>query len=310
MSTILVTGSLGTIGKPLVQELQVRGHKVFGCDLDHGEDEYGARVHSEGHYHRCDVSDFRQLYELINRVSPDYVYHTAAEFGRWNGEDFYEQLWKTNAIGTKHMIRLQEECHFNRLVFFSSSEVYGEMDGVMTEDLGGIGLLNDYALSKWVNECQIRNSIAEHQTESVIVRIFNTYGPGERYSPYRSVNCRFLYYAMKRKPLTVFKGHKRTSTYVSDTVRTLANIHDHWCPGEIYNIAGKEEHSIERLADIAVEVMGASTDLIHYEDSEPMTTTRKRVDTEKAERHLHHRVTIGIEEGMRGTAEWMRKTYL
>ena len=49
----------------------------------------------------------------------------AAEFGRWNGEDFYETLWRTNAVGTKNVIRLQERLKF-RLIHFSSSEVYGD----------------------------------------------------------------------------------------------------------------------------------------------------------------------------------------
>ena len=60
-------------------------------------------------YARCDVGEFRQLERVFETLGPfDYVYHCAAEFGRWNGEDFYETLWQTNAIGTKNVIRLQE----------------------------------------------------------------------------------------------------------------------------------------------------------------------------------------------------------
>ncbi len=75
-------------------------------------------------------------------------------------------------------------------------------------------------------------------TESVVVRLFNTYGPGEYYSPYRSVNCRFFYCALHNLPWVVFSGHLRTSTYLADTVRTLANIADSFRPGETYNIGG------------------------------------------------------------------------
>jgi len=83
--------------------------------------------------------------------------------------------------------------------------------------------LNDYAMTKWVNEMQIRNSALQYGTESVVVRLFNTYGPGEYYSPYRSVNCRFLYCALYALPWTVYRGHSRTSTFLADTVRTVAN---------------------------------------------------------------------------------------
>lgn len=79
-----------------------------------------------------------------------------------------------------------------------------------------------------------------------MVRLFNTYGPGEYYSPYRSVNCRFLYCALAGLPWTVFRGHYRTSTYLADTVRTLANIAERFKAGEVYNIGGEAHHSIDQ----------------------------------------------------------------
>src|SRR3982074_1492020 len=109
-------------------------------------------------------------------------------------------------------------------------------------------------MTKWVNEMQIRNSAQQYGTESVVVRLFNTYGPGEYYSPYRSVNCRFLYCALMGLPWVVYRGHARTSTYLTDTVRTLANIVGNFKPGETYNIGGEAEHSIEELSDIIVRV--------------------------------------------------------
>ncbi len=84
----------------------------------------------------------------------------------------------------------------------------------MTEPVNdecAVSQLNDYAMTKWVNEMQIRNSALQHDTETVVVRLFNTYGPGEYYSPYRSVNCRFLFCALHGRPWTVFRGHSRTS---------------------------------------------------------------------------------------------------
>ena len=241
----------------------------------------------------------------------DYVYNCAAEFGRWNGEDFYETLWKTNAIGTKNMIRLQERLKF-RLVHFSSSEVYGDWPEIMVEsvmDEYEIKQLNDYAMTKWVNEMQIRNSALQYGTESVVVRLFNTYGPGEYYSPYRSVNCRFLYCALHGLPWTVFRGHSRTSTYLADTVRTLANISNNFKPGETYNIGGTDLHSIEELSDVVLKVTGASPTLVHYQDSEILTTKFKRVDTSKSVRDLDHKNSYGLAEGMQITADWMRSVY-
>jgi dTDP-glucose 4,6-dehydratase len=60
--------------------------------------------------------------------------------------------------------------------------------------------MNDYAMTKWANEMQIRNSVHQYSTDSVVVRLFNTYDPGEYYSPYRSVNCCSLYCAFNGLP--------------------------------------------------------------------------------------------------------------
>tara|TARA_Y100001934_G_scaffold148284_1_gene177954 strand:+ start:857 stop:1849 length:993 start_codon:yes stop_codon:yes gene_type:complete len=312
---VLVTGGLGTVGKGLTRELRERGLHVATCDLSHQPDEIGYSVRTDVKtplYSRCDIGNFREIERVIEEMGPfDFVYNCAAEFGRWNGEDFYEALWKTNAIGTKNIIRLQEKCGF-KLVHFSSSEVYGDWPNVMVEsvmDDHEIKQMNDYAMSKWVNEMQISNSIIQNKCETVVVRLFNTYGPGEYYSPYRSVNCRFLYCALHGLPWVVFRGHKRTSTYLDDTVRTLASISSNFVAGETYNIGGSEMHSIEELSDIILEVTGASPSLVTYKDSEILTTKAKEVDVSKSVKDLNHRDSFSLKKGIKITADWMRKVY-
>lgn len=312
---ILVTGGLGTVGSGLIKVLRERGHHVVSCDISHAPDEVGFSIKTDlavPLYARCDIGEFRQIERVIERLGPfDYVYNCAAEFGRWNGEDFYETLWRTNVVGTKNIIRLQERLQF-RLIHFSSSEVYGDWPELMVEsvmDEYEIKQLNDYAMTKWVNEMQVRNSAIQYGTESVTVRLFNTYGPGEYYSPYRSVNCRFLYCALRGLPWTVFRGHSRTSTYLADTVRTLANITDNFKAGETYNIGGHDLHSIEELSDVILKLTGASSSLVQYKDSEVLTTKFKKVDVSKSVRDLDHKNSYGLEEGMSLTADWMRRVY-
>ncbi len=312
---ILVTGGLGTVGAGLVKELRGRGHSVISVDIAHQHDEVGFSLRSDVEhptYARCDIGQYRQLERVFDRLGPfDYVYNAAAEFGRWNGEDFYEMLWHTNVIGTKNVIRLQEKLGF-RLIHFSSSEVYGDWPELMVEsvmDEYEIKQMNDYAMTKWVNEMQIRNSAIQFNTESVVVRLFNTYGPGEYYSPYRSVNCRFLYCALHNLPFVVFRGHYRTSTYLADAVNTLANIIDNFKPGETYNIASTDYHSIEELAEVVLHVTGANPELVQYRESEILTTKIKRVDISKAIRDLGHRNSYSLEQGMALTADWLRHVY-
>jgi dTDP-glucose 4,6-dehydratase len=311
---ILVTGVKGVVGSKLSEILQKKGHDVFGVDLFHSEERYGhglGKVPNEN-YFRCDISEYRQILDVLEHVNPDAVYNCAAEFGRWNGEHFYENVWKSNAIGLKNIIRIQEQKKF-KLVHCSSSEVYGDYRDVMYEDVLDkvpVNQMNDYAISKKVNEMQIKNSREQFGTESVVVRIFNTYGPGEWYHPFRSVNCLFTYNLLHGRPITVYKGHTRTSTYIYDCVRTLANIVDNFKDGETYNIASKHNHTIEDLVEIILEETGADPSLVTYDDSmEIMTTKDKFVNSDKADDDLSHVDSISLKLGVRATVEWMREYY-
>src|SRR2546427_10038994 len=157
---VLVTGGRGTLGRPLVSSLEENGPEVWVCDMGHDPSR---------RYMRCDVAEYRQIERVMERAKPEFVYHLAAEFGRRNGEEFFEIVWRTNAIGTKNILRLQER-HGFRMVFASSSEIYGEFGGLMSESVPDripICQLNDYAISKWANELQVRNSAMRFGTESI-----------------------------------------------------------------------------------------------------------------------------------------------
>ena len=269
-----------------------------------------------GHFHegtflRGDVGEYRQFESAIEQSRPELVYHLAAEFGRKNGEDFYETMWKANAVGTKNLLTLQRR-HGFRSVVFSSSEVYGDYEGTMSEDvldLVPIRQLNDYAMSKWVNEMQVRNATDEWGIEVVRVRLFNTYGPGEYYSDYRSAICRFIYTALLQRPLTIYLNHRRTSTYVSDTVRTLANIAERFLPGRVYNVGGEELHDMKSVNDMILEYLNQDDRHVTYAESEPMTTKDKIVDCSRARAELDHHPTIPLEVGIPKTIDWMRSVY-
>jgi len=304
---ILVTGGAGFIGTNLVNELEKRGHEVIACDVYNTERE---------HYIRADVRNFRQIERIFDNHTFDFVYHLAAEYGRWNGEDYYENLWQTNVIGTKHMLRLQEKQKF-RMIFFSSAEVYGDYTGVMTEDvmeknpIKDTYQMNDYAITKWAGELMCMNSAKMFGTETVRVRPVNCYGPHEHYTPYRGFIPKFIYHALYNKPYTVFKGHKRIIDFVEDSCRTWANIAENFIPGEVYNVAGRPEweRDIKQYSDLILEAVGRDDSLVHYEEAEPFTTQIKTIDCSKAIRDLDHNPVIPPEEGIARTVEWMKEYY-
>lgn len=304
---VLVTGGAGFIGTNLVAELRRRGHEVFSLDLLQTDRE---------NYVRADVRNFRQLERVFEGKRFDYVYHLAAEYGRWNGEDYYENLWGTNCIGTKNLIRLQERERF-RVIFFSSAEVYGDYEGTMSEDvmeknpIRETYQMNDYAITKWAGELMFMNSAKMFGTETVRVRPVNCYGPHEHYNPYRGFIPKFIYHALFNRPYTVYKGHKRIIDFVEDSCRTWANILENFIPGEVYNVGGRPEweKEIKEYSDLIISAVGRDDSLVTYMESEPFTTKVKHMDFSKAVRDLKHNPVITPEEGIRRTVRWMREYY-
>lgn len=304
---ILVTGGAGFIGTNLVNELKSREHEVISLDLLHNE---------RDDYVRADVKNYRQLERVFDNFNFDYVYHLAAEYGRWNGEEYYENLWQTNVIGTKHMIRLQEKLGF-RMIFFSSAEVYGDYTGVMSEDvmennpIRDTYQMNDYAITKWAGELMCMNSATMHNTETVRVRPVNCYGPHEEYSPYKGFIPIFIYKALTKQPYTVYQGHKRIIDYVEDTVITFANIVDNFIPGEAYNVGSKQEweHDIKEYSDMVLDAVGIDDSQVTYKEAEAFTTKVKTMDFSKAIKDLKHNPQVKPEEGIQKTVQWMKKHY-
>jgi dTDP-glucose 4,6-dehydratase len=302
MAKILVTGSHGTLGRPLVAELNRRGHEVWGCDLQH---------HSYENYFRADMSKYRQL-ERVFEQPYDYVYHLAAEFGRINGEEYYDTLWETNVIGTRNILEFQRSKGF-KLIFASSSEIYGDNHSAILEESiplnQSIIQHNDYATTKWVNEIQIMNFEKRYDNPCVRLRFFNAYGPGEHYHHYRSVVCLFGYRALKDLPYDVYEGYHRVFMYIDDFIPTLANVCDNFVPGEVYNIGGEEFRSVHELSDLILKCCGKDDSLITYSPEDKHNVQNKRPDISKAQEAFGHNPAITLEEGVPKTIDWMKEIY-
>lgn len=303
MSRILVTGSKGTLGAPLVKELLRRGHDVWQTDLQHQRDE---------NYIRADVSSYRQLERVFEANQYDYVYHLAAEFGRINGEEYYDTLWETNVIGTRHILEWQKRKGF-KLIFASSSEIYGDKhQEILSEEIPvnkSIIQHNDYAVTKWVNEIQIMNFEKRYGTETVRLRFFNAYGPGEHYHHYRSVVCLFCYRALFGLPYQVYEGYHRVFMYIDDFIPTLATVADKFVAGEVYNIGGEEFRSVRELSNLILKYIGLDDHLVEYLPEDKHNVINKRPNIEKAKKAFGHNPKVTLEEGVPATIEWMKDVY-
>lgn len=305
---ILITGSQGTLGKVLKAELRRRGHDVWGCDLQHCDDSQVIRA---------DIAEYRQISRVFKEVKPDLVYNLAAEFGRKNGQEYYEQLWRTNCIGTRHIIDLCIE-NDALLAHASSSEAYGDVSihfpeedpyrEVWLEDYVP-SFHNEYALTKYTNEKQIEIATKNEGLKAVIFRFFNAYGPGEYYSPYRSVVCLFIYRLLAGLPITIYKNYYRVFMWADDWAKTVANLAENSHLRGVFNIGGREYLSVEELKDKLLKLIPESKSIISYLDSENANVVSKKPDISKSIRLLNHNPNTMLDVGLPITIEWMKKEY-
>jgi len=299
---ILITGSKGVIGVPLLKALRERGHEVWGTDLDHDCD---------SQYVRADVREYRQVDRVLS-LGFDMVIHLAAEFGRINGEEYFENLWMTNVIGTRNILELQRIYRFS-LIFASSSEIYGEqVDAHLKEDLPmafPVLQLNDYAITKWVNELQCMNFEKRYGSRIMRLRFFNVYGPGEYYTPYRSVVSLFVYRALFNLPYRVYRNYYRPFMYVDDFIHTMINAVESFREREVVNVGGTEVRSVEELSEIVLKETGGDPSLVEMVKEEDHNVRSKFPDLSKAKRWFDHSPKVRLEEGVRRTVVWMRQVY-
>ena len=293
---------MGTLGRPLKLELERRGHEVWGLDLQH---------QAAQQYFRADTASYRQLERALEQ-DYDFVYHLAAEFGRVNGEEYYDTLWTTNVIGTRNLLEIQKRKKF-KLIFASSSEIYGDKHSeILSEDIPlnhSIIQHNDYAVTKWVNEIQIMNFEKRFGIPVVRLRFFNAYGPGEYYHNYRSVVCLFTYRALHRIPYDVYLGYHRVFMYIDDFIPTLANVVDNFVPGEVYNIGGDEFRSVKELSDLILSTVGMDDSIVNYLPEDRHNVMNKKPNIEKARLAFGHNPRVTLEEGVPATVDWMRRIY-
>jgi dTDP-glucose 4,6-dehydratase len=306
---ILITGSKGVLGTVLTQTLRARGHDVFGCDLTHSEDL---------NYMRADVNHSGQIRRVYDEFAPSLTVHLAAEFGRLNSESYPEQVWSTNMLGLQNVI---DECKFSEtgLIFASSSEAYGLSEqynptgaplyeGILMDRMPKFH--NPYALSKYMGEQLIDIAVRNDGLHATPLRFFNIYGPPERYSPYRSVVCQFIYKLLAGLPITVTNDGYRSHLFISDWADTVANVVDgfHLLPYQAFNIGSDDYESIPELFKRIQKTTGILGN-VTYIKSETNNSATKRPDNSLAKAWLHHDPKISLDKGLRITVDWMRKEY-
>lgn len=293
---IALTGAAGYLGHHLAATLAAHGHHVAMTDRH-------PRFAPFGPADCFDLADMESLRRWLITERPNVVVHMAARTGRLFGEDDQRDCVRSNAEATVNVAAACGGIGI-RLVYASSSEIYGDTGGEPCTEVEDPANLphNLYGLSKRWGEEACRMYAPDDLT---IWRISMPYGPGAKVG-YRGLNAlhAFLYAAHHRLPITLHRGASRSWTWVGDTMAGMAATLER--PG-IWNIGGDSDHrTMLNVAELACEIADAPTSLIEVVDAPPAQTLVKRISSAKLE-SIGWRATMPLEKGMRRTYEWVRQ---
>lgn len=267
----LVTGGAGFVGSHLTEHLINGGHEVVVLD--------NFSTGRRSNLHRVAGSENLLVVEgdicdpaVVDRAvaGTDVVFHMAAAVGTFMIRDHPMESIRTNVYGTENVLHAAH-VHKARLLLASTSEIYGMNTkvGLTESDLRIIGspLKSrwSYSDAKALDETATQTYFENKGLDTVIVRLFNTVGPGQS-GRYGMVIPRFVAQAQAGEPLTVYGDGSqiRCFCHVHDVVPALvALIEDSSAYGKVFNLGSTEQVAIGDLATRTIAALGSTSEIVH-----------------------------------------------
>lgn len=306
MSTYLVTGGAGFIGSNIVFELVKKGHRVKVID----NFITGKKENLEGIYDKIELieGDIKDL-ELLRKITKgcDYVIHQAALRSvpkSMNDPISYTQV---NVEGTLNVLMASREAKVKRVVYASSSSVYGDSKKLPQTEGQLPQPISPYAASKLAGEHYCRVFSKVYGLEVVSLRYFNVFGPKQSLeSEYAVVIPKFITCMLRDEQPPIHGDGKQTRdfTYIDNVVQ--ANLKAATCNGvggEVFNIACGKSYSVLDLVKYLNEILNKDIKP-YFIAPRPGDTRHTKADTTKMKKILGLNPKIGFAEGLKKTAKW------
>lgn len=298
---VLVTGGAGFIGSHLVEELVARGARVRVLDnLETGDRANLASVESSVEWMLGDVRDETACHKACEGAR--VVFHQAALASVPRSMDDPVSTFDVNVGGTARILAASRACGVERVVYASSSAVYGDSETSPKREGQEGEPISPYGLSKRVDEELASVFSRCFGLTTVGLRYFNVYGARQRPNgPYAAVVPRFVE-ALTRGQAPTLYGDGRQSrdfTYVADVIDAnlragTADIHG----AHVVNVGGGASVSVETLARVLAAALGTQG-TVKREPPRPGDVRHSRADTRHAERLLGFRAAYGLDRGVR-----------
>lgn len=297
---ILVTGAAGNVGSALVTFLLEKGYHVVAVDnLSTGSrNKLPSDLTAGFTFIKADCNDYSQLSQIMLSRTLDYVFHYAAMVGVQRTLDRPIEVLK-DIDGIKNILELSKNIGVKKVVFSSSSEVYGEPVSLpQIEDETPLNSKLPYAVVKNIGEAYFRSYQQEYGLDYIIFRFFNTYGPQQSVD---FVVPKLLKKALKNEPITIYGdgSQSRTFCYITDNIdASYAIFKDDSLKNDVYNIGSDIVFTIKELVDMILKVTQSSSEIIHLPALKEGDMTRRQPDISKMKKVIA-RDLISLEDGIR-----------
>jgi nucleoside-diphosphate-sugar epimerase len=313
--SVLVTGGSGFIGSHLVEALLQRGASVRVLDnltTGHRANLAGALAHPEGlgtvTFIAGDITDRKTVKDAVKGV--EYVLHQAALPSVQRSVEDPVTSNLVNVEGTLNVLVAARETGVRRVVYASSSSVYGDSPQLPKVESMPTNALSPYAVSKLAAEAYCRAFTRVYGLETVSLRYFNVFGPRQDpNSLYAAVLPRFIEALLAKKPPVIYGDgmQSRDFTYIENVVQAnLLALDAVGVGGETFNIACGESINLKAVLQYLAEF---SSQVVEPEYQAPRAGDVKHslADISKAERMLGYRPVVPFREGWKRTFEFLRQ---
>ena len=307
--TYLVTGAAGFIGSNLVETLLKEGQRVKGLDnFVTGRRVNLAPFKDKIEFIEGDICNLELLRSIMKDV--DYVLHQAAIPSVARSVEDPIASNQANVDGTLNVLQAAKESGVKRVVFASSSSIYGDSTVTpKTEELQP-NPISPYATSKYVGELYCKNFHRLYGLETVCLRYFNIFGPRQNpKSEYSAAIPKFITAALNGKEITVFGDGKqsRDFTFVENVVNAnLLACQAKAAAGESFNIGCAQQTNLLSLVKIIAELVGRNFKVAHS-DPRKGDVRSSLAAVEKAKKMLGYEPKVQIREGLVRAVEWFKR---
>ncbi len=302
---VLVTGGAGFIGSHVVEELLACDYEVVVVDnLISG---FSRNLKEQVIFYEIDINDAALAY-VFEMERPDYVIHLAAQVSVQASMDNPYLDFNTNTAGTVKLLSLAKKYNTKRLLFSSSSAVYGEPLYLPIDENHPARPHSYYSLSKYTAEKYIEFHGEYSGLNYCVLRLSNVFGPRQNVEGEAGVIALFIDRLMAKRELTIFDGGQtRDFVYVKDVAQAFRCALESSKVG-VFNISSHTQTKINKLYEQLIEITGEQTPP-HFEPLRIGEVMDSVLDNSKARHELNWRTNYSLTRGLQETVEYYSNSF-